>query len=692
MRPLAEDEFAVRFRERDLEGWFTTEVTVREGSLDLLFLDGKLDRVLSPGKYTLSNFWQTVLRRGPKKEVVRVRSGEVALSFTLPDLLTADPLLLNLECDLVLQLQRGEEQLLYTNLMQEKERLTLLDLRALIFQPLRDTASTWFAQWTLEHLIATPSLADLALTAEEAVRQGLLGKGLRVIRVAPANPSCAAWDDKTRSLAQGLHDAWQAEGELERRKRWDEVKQATDLQAIEEETARLATFQKRADLWQRLGQAFNTAEMSRIRGEGELEEFIRQADRDKLLKADDFDRFKRTLRENQEDEAKARAHLVRAAELERDYEHKVLELRKRRDLTTTEVEFQQGLERLRLQGQQGLERQRLDFQVERERKAAESRRAAQDVEEAARRVGELEDARTQAQVQGLQREGHRPDEELQLALRERELAIQRADQAERQRLELERLQGEQERQTGRDRAQLDNRLRELDQLHQQDMQRLTQVDQMSIHALIAVSDTSKAPVLGELAELEIKKGMSYEQLLALAAEKNPQVLSYLDRAQTAKAVSEEEKRLYERIIGEQKDYTSKMGQFWRDSQEMQLRMHDKSLDTIADIARTLGRPQSVPPDRAAGASPGRPANACPHCHSALPRDAHFCPNCGGTLNRANDRVDSAIELFKQGELSLGQAAALAGYSKRAFIELLGKLGIPVVDYPEEELRRDIENA
>jgi hypothetical protein len=629
MRPLAEDEFAVRFREKDLEGWFTREVTVREGSLDLLFLDGRLDRVLSPGKYTLSTLWQTVLRRGPKKEVVRVRSGEVPLSFTLPDLLTADPLLLNLECDLLLQLQRGAEQLLYTNLVQEKERLTLLDLRALAFQPLRDAASTWFGQWTLEQLVANPSLADLALTAEESVRQGFLGKGLRVLRAVPANPSCAAWDEKTRHLAQGLHDTWQAEGELERRKRWAGVQQATELQAIEEETAGLANFQKRADLWQRLSQAFNTAEMSRIRSEGELEEFIRQADRDKLLQVDDFERFKGALRENQQDEAKVRAHLVRTAELERDYEYKVLELRKRRDLTTTELEFQQGLERLRLQGQQGLERQRLDFQVERLRKEAESRLAAQSVEEAARRVGELEDARTQAQVQGLQRETHRLDEELSLALRERELAIQRADQAERQRQEAERLQREQERQAGRERAQLDNRLRELGERHRQELERMTQLGQMSIHSLIAVSDPSKAPVLGELAALEIKKGMSYEQILALAAEKNPQVLSYLEKAQTAQAVSEEEKRLYERIIDEQKDYTSKMGQFWRDSQEMQQRMYNKGLDTIADIARTLGRPQPTSPDRAP--SPARPDNACPHCHSPQPRDARFCPNCGGTL-------------------------------------------------------------
>lgn len=35
----------------------------------------------------------------------------------------------------------------------------------------------------------------------------------------------------------------------------------------------------------------------------------------------------------------------------------------------------------------------------------------------------------------------------------------------------------------------------------------------------------------------------------------------------------------------------------------------------------------------------------------------------------------AIKLFETGRLSLGQAAKLAGYSKRAFMELLGKHGI-----------------
>ena len=48
------------------------------------------------------------------------------------------------------------------------------------------------------------------------------------------------------------------------------------------------------------------------------------------------------------------------------------------------------------------------------------------------------------------------------------------------------------------------------------------------------------------------------------------------------------------------------------------------------------------------------------------------------------------KLFQIGRLSLGQAAKLAGHSKAAFMELLGKHGVPVFDYAARELRDEVE--
>lgn len=52
----------------------------------------------------------------------------------------------------------------------------------------------------------------------------------------------------------------------------------------------------------------------------------------------------------------------------------------------------------------------------------------------------------------------------------------------------------------------------------------------------------------------------------------------------------------------------------------------------------------------------------------------------------------ASKLYEKGKVSLGQGAELAGLSKRVFMELLGKYGVSVFNYPPEELAKDVENA
>lgn len=52
----------------------------------------------------------------------------------------------------------------------------------------------------------------------------------------------------------------------------------------------------------------------------------------------------------------------------------------------------------------------------------------------------------------------------------------------------------------------------------------------------------------------------------------------------------------------------------------------------------------------------------------------------------------ATKLYEQGKLSLGQAAELAGYSKRTFMELLGNYNVSLFNYDEQELVNDIGNA
>ncbi len=49
----------------------------------------------------------------------------------------------------------------------------------------------------------------------------------------------------------------------------------------------------------------------------------------------------------------------------------------------------------------------------------------------------------------------------------------------------------------------------------------------------------------------------------------------------------------------------------------------------------------------------------------------------------------SMKLSELGRLSCGQAAELAGYSKRTYMELLGRHGVAVMDYPAGELQDDL---
>ncbi len=52
----------------------------------------------------------------------------------------------------------------------------------------------------------------------------------------------------------------------------------------------------------------------------------------------------------------------------------------------------------------------------------------------------------------------------------------------------------------------------------------------------------------------------------------------------------------------------------------------------------------------------------------------------------------ASRLYEEGKVSAGQAAKIAGLSKRAFIELLGQYGVSVISSSLTDLKTDIENA
>jgi predicted HTH domain antitoxin len=69
-------------------------------------------------------------------------------------------------------------------------------------------------------------------------------------------------------------------------------------------------------------------------------------------------------------------------------------------------------------------------------------------------------------------------------------------------------------------------------------------------------------------------------------------------------------------------------------------------------------------------------------------------NIPDTLDLNNDDITMLIatRLYEQGKLSLGQAADLAGLTKRTFAELLGKYNVSIFNFPASQIASDVKNA
>ena len=62
------------------------------------------------------------------------------------------------------------------------------------------------------------------------------------------------------------------------------------------------------------------------------------------------------------------------------------------------------------------------------------------------------------------------------------------------------------------------------------------------------------------------------------------------------------------------------------------------------------------------------------------------------LTEADLKMLLALKLYETKQLSLGQAADVAGISKRTFTEMMGRYGVSLFSQTADELNRDITNS
>jgi len=185
------------------------------------------------------------------------------------------------------------------------------------------------------------------------------------------------------------------------------------------------------------------------------------------------------------------------------------------------------------------------------------------------------------------------------------------------------------RRRGEDEADLDK------QRGQQELERerLLMLSEASTEALIASSDAEQAKLLAQLKTTESLKDFSSDQILALAAQKSPQVAqAFAEKFRAAEGAqsAEQVKELYERMLTVQKSAGDEMAAAQRDNNKMLKELMETALQAQRDttVAANQGRSPAVvyPPVGGAPATAG--LTDCPQCRAKSPVGSAFCGNCG----------------------------------------------------------------
>jgi endogenous inhibitor of DNA gyrase (YacG/DUF329 family) len=656
-----ENDFAVRIEADDLPGLLRRGLVVEPGTNAMLVVKGTSAGIAPPGAYQVDNFLQGLVERvisGIPEQVTAllVDITPQELEFHLGGCTTQDHMPIGIS--IRMQAEVKDPARFLVNVLKGRERYSRDDLRQYLYPEVTQMADNWLRRHTLQELVEdTQARARIELALDEALRTTFGQTGLRFIQIRTLQLNLETYDrihglpqkyalqvEEKEARLKGEQQL--ADLELQAKRRWGEIQKEVNLSALAEETQKVEVEEKKSELYQRMRQAVMGDRMNEVKSETQFETFLDDLDRQKLLQARERADLLKIWKEEAEDKDSARAHLLAKLELESNFELRKIELLKQVDVDITKQDNEIELARKKTDFEFEMRRRTIDeeMRVERERRAIAEERIKADLalkalQEKQELDNDVDAARAGIAILAQMKEGKRLDERERLAMeREHTLTLAR----EKQNLELQRFEAEERSRQAASDAEL---------------KRIEAMGTLGAEALISMSGPEQARILADLKKSESLKGMSDDQILALAAKDSPQVAQALVekfRAAAEGKAGAGEKDLYERMLSEKngslQQFQALSDQRVRDAAEANSRAQqamEHALDRMADTSQTFARnqtgqplvvvPQSAGP-QVISTTPGgynqqqqrSETKLCTGagCGRQVDVDVRFCPYCG----------------------------------------------------------------
>ena len=686
------DDFATRVDVQDVPGFFSKSLVVEPGVRALILEDGVAARgELGAGRYTLHTFLGALHWPGAANRftAILVDAGDVSLTFELNGLYTSDPIPVALTVVVLLRLT--DAQAFLTNVLKGQVQMGTAALRDLLAGELMNAARTVLAGCAAadlsgahdpRHRLENEIGARLALTL---TRWGL---GFVSLRTADYH------SERLQGVRQLQGEYWllvsEAEAKLHGRQRLADVLTAHEVQDVAEEVRKVTLHRERVRVWAQLRESLLAERLDEMRSAEALAGVVAEVDRLHVLRQHEIDTLKQIVAEQGADRQATRAHLLARVELERQRELRLGDLALRKDIEQEELARSQEIESRRLEGMMALEARRWQAELERRTQEAEVQRAEQAAAGAAQRQRTLQDAlnelevvkakaKTQAEIDRIEREEDRLDVELGALSLERMHAVRRQEDAERMRMELERKAAEFRLESERTAAELERRLREEAERHRLEMQRKRQemeqerqqqefemertrtLAAQGVTGLMALATTpEQARLLKDVALLAQARDLSPAQLEMVMAAQSPDLARALTEKFKAQspAAGGQAQSMYERLLDEIKAMAAEQAALQERYAERMQGMYDKGMDTALGTAQaTAGRiepalaPVILPaaPMAAAPARRGRPRPTVSRLPTTSVDDGEAADDGGADDETADEEVSEDGGAVGEGE-------------------------------------------
>jgi hypothetical protein len=621
------DDFATKVEVSDVEGFFKKGLIVEAGTKAIFFVSGAFAGILEPGKYEMGGLIEKVknLFNSKSTTAVLVDAGDVELPIYLFDILTRDPLKLTVKCRLVVQMDNPT--LFFENLMKGRQNVSTWELEEFLRVELQNCMQEFVGKKSVQELSSDISFKQ---QIEQGIVQHLAKsfgrKGLSFIQVRVFDFR----HERLNALTNKKEEYWLYAQELQTTLAGGASTTDLERKVMDQETAKalmaVEVFEERAKVYERMRKAAASAEMDKVIEAEQLEDFLHSIDKNRLVHQDEMDSLIRDFGEKKEDQNLARQHTIQKLKLEQDAE-----------LARAEAMIRISLDRTRSDAQHGEEMAKVEHQLSINRKLLEQQQAEEWT--SAKQEADIQRYKVESQIDLAKK---KKITEVELEELE-DQADMRTASASLDLLKKQKGIKKEEADWNLDRAlhsrsgMAEIHMKEEAQRHQQELEKIQTLSTLSTEALIASAPAERAAMLTELKRTESLKGFSEDQILAMAAEKNPEIAKAFQE-KFKSASSADVQRAYDKMLAMKDQNLSDIKEMSRDHAHMVLEMYNKGMETQRDTASRAAAPGMtvITPGGPAGmvqtgqgAERAKPRMVvCPKCHLETAEGNKFCENCG----------------------------------------------------------------